>query len=188
MRKICLFMMVSTDGFFEGVGHDLSWHIVDDEFNAFAAKQLDAADMLLFGHRTYELMASYWPKEIGKSDDSGVATKMNSLPKLVFSKQHFAPEWAHTRLVQDTEVGDELTKLKQQPGRDLLVLGSSNLCVSLLEQQLLDELRLMVNPVILGHGTRLFTGLDQALSLDRQDNRSFASGNVLLTYQPRYSA
>ncbi|MGH7239844.1 MAG: dihydrofolate reductase family protein, partial [Candidatus Saccharimonadales bacterium] len=79
MRKIFLFMMTSVDGYFEGVDHDLSWHNVDEEFNAFANAQLDEADTLVFGRRTYELMASFWPTSKAMESASGTATRMNSL-------------------------------------------------------------------------------------------------------------
>src|SRR5579863_704149 len=136
MRKIALFIMVSLDGYFEGPGHDLSWHNVDAEFNDFAIEQLDEADTLLFGHMTYDLMAGYWPTAAGNEDDPGTAARMNKLPKIVFSHQDLKPEWENTRLVMADKLAGELTKLKKQPGKDLLVLGSSNLCVSLLEQGL----------------------------------------------------
>lgn len=182
-RHIALFMMISLDGCFEGPEHDLSWHNVDEEFNDFAAQQLDAADTLLFGHRTYDLMAGFWPTEVGQKADPETATRMNKLPKIVISHQDFRPEWGNTRLVKNDRLVDELTNLKQQPGKDLLVLGSSNLCVSLLKQGLLDELRLMTNPVIIGTGTPLFIGLTKPVTLDLVKTRPFASGNTLLTYQ-----
>jgi dihydrofolate reductase len=179
-------MMISVNGYFEGRNHDLSWHNVDAEFDDFAARQLDAADTLLFGHRTYTMMAAYWPKATGRQDNPVVAAKMNSLPKLVFSRQHFEPDWAHTRLVKDTMAADELVKLKQQPGKDLLVLGSSNFCVGLLEQSLLDELRLMVAPVLVAAGTPLFAGLTHPAPLQLTQTQTFDSGNVLLTYAVKH--
>ena len=184
MRKIALFMMVSLDGHFEGPGHDLGWHNVDDEFNALAVEQLDEADTLLFGRTTYDMMACFWPTEAGKKADPETATRMNKLPKIVFSHQNLKLKWENTRLVMANRLTDELTKLKNQSGKDLLALGSSSLCVTLLELGLLDELRLMVNPIILGTGTPLFSGLQEPARLALTKDRRFTSGNILFTYYP----
>src|SRR5512141_851647 len=102
MRKVLFFMMVTLDGFFEGRDHDINWHNVDEEFNDFAIAQLNEVDTLLFGRRTYEMMASYWPTEGAKKDDPIVAEKMNSLPKIVFSNTLSAVEWENTRLVKES--------------------------------------------------------------------------------------
>jgi dihydrofolate reductase len=183
MRKLFLFMMVSLDGFFEGPAHELDWHVVDAEFNEFAARQLDEADMLLFGRVTYQLMASYWPTDLAKTDDPIVTQKMNSLPKIVFSRTLAAADWNNTKLIKEN-VAAEVARLKQQPGKDLVILGSSNLCISLLRLGLIDELRIMVNPVVLGSGKTLFDGMNSSLKLKLLTTRTFTSGNVLLYYRP----
>ena len=85
-RKIFLFMMVSLDGYFEGPDHDISWHRVDSEFNDFSLEQMSKVDTLMFGRRTYELMESYWPSEEARQDDPKVAEFLNTLPKIVFSR------------------------------------------------------------------------------------------------------
>ncbi len=109
MRKIILFMMVSLDGYMEGPGHDLSWHNVDEEFNAFAIKQLDETDALIFGRRTYEMMVAFWPKYNGKPGDSNaiVAQKMNESPKFVLSRTletvRWSDKWDNASLIKDVE-------------------------------------------------------------------------------------
>ncbi len=85
MRKVVLFMMVSLDGFFERPNGELDWHNVDEEFNEFANEQLNSVDVLLFGRRTYELMANYWPTASAMRDDPIIAEEMNAMPKIVFS-------------------------------------------------------------------------------------------------------
>jgi len=180
-------MMVSLDGFFEGLDHDLSWHTVDDEFNTFAAEQMTEAGMLLFGRRTYELMRDFWPtyKPVDP-ENTIVRERMDTLPKIVFSKTLKSVEehenWKHVMLVRAAEAR-ELKKLKQEAGKDLVVLGSNNLCISLIEATVLDELRIMVNPVVIGRGTRLFEGLVDKLPLQLVNTRMFQNGNVLLYYQ-----
>ena len=183
MRKVFLFMMVTLDGFFEGPDHEIDWHNVDEEFNDFAIDQLNEVDALLFGRVTYEGMASYWPTQLAIEDDPIIAGKMNAVPKIVFSRTLDKAEWNNSRLVKE-HIAEEVSKLKQQQGRDLAIFGSSDLAVSLLQMGLIDELRIMVNPVVLGNGKRLFAGIDEKLNLKLLKSRTFRSGNILLYYQP----
>ena len=183
MRNLFLFMMVSVDGYFEGPGHDLSWHNVDAEFNAFAHEQLsDKADTILFGHRTYDLMANFWPTPKGMEDDPETARYMNETEKIVASHTPFTPEWAHTKVIHEDVIG-EIKKLKAGSGKDIVILGSNMLCVSLMEAGLVDEFRIMVNPVALGSGTPLFAGLSKRVKLKLTRVREFKSGNVLNYYR-----
>ena len=182
MRKTYLFMMISIDGFFEGPDHDLYWHNVDQEFVRFAVDQLSATDTILFGRKTYEMMASFWPTDEAKAADPLTAAAMNETPKVVFSRTLEKAEWQNTRLVRDG-VKEAVEDLKRQPGKDIAVFGSSDLAVSLFQVGLLDELRIMVNPVVLGGGKRLFEGIDGRLNLTLIASRAFGNGNVLLAYQ-----
>jgi dihydrofolate reductase len=152
MRKVFLFNMVTLDGFFEGPNQDISWHHVDDEFNEFAIHQLHEIDTLLFGRVTYRGMASYWPTEFAISNDPAVAGLMNSLPKIVFSKTLDKAEWNNSRLIKEN-AADEVLRLKQQPGKDIAIFGSSDLAVTLAQNGVIDEYRIIVNPVFLGSGT-----------------------------------
>src|SRR5579863_3553175 len=185
MRKIFLFMMVSLDGYFEGPGHDLSWHHVDEEFNEFAQVQMKEAETILFGRRTYQLMESYWPSKAGLEDDPEVAQLMNNTPKVVVSHSleniTETKVWKHVRLINDN-VEDQIKRLKNEKGGDIILLASSNLCVSLLELGLLDEVRIMINPIVIGKGTPLFQGLKNKVSFNLQKTRNFRNGNILLTY------
>lgn len=185
MRKIVLFMMVTLDGFFEGPDHDLSWHMVDKEFNDFAQKQLQEGDTMLFGRRTYQLMESYWPSPIGIEDDPEVAALMNETPKVVVSNSlqrvKETEDWKNVQLI-NSDIRNNLIKLKSQKGGNILLLGSCNLAVSLLEWGLLDEMRIMINPVVIGKGTPLFHGLKEKISFELTSSRNFKSGNILLYY------
>jgi dihydrofolate reductase len=183
MRKVFLFMVVTLDGFFEGPNHEIDWHNVDEEFNEFAIHQLNEVDTLLFGRVTYEGMASYWPTQFAKEDDPIVADKMNTVPKIVFSKTLEKAEWNNSRLVKE-HIAEEVSELKQQQGRDLAIFGSSDLAVSFIQMGLIDELRIMVNPVVLGNGKPLFNGIHEKLNLKLLKTKTFRSGNVLLYYQP----
>jgi dihydrofolate reductase len=183
MRKIIFQTLISLDGFFEGPNQEIDWHNVDEEFNEFAIDFLDQVDTLLFGRVTYELMAGYWPTPAATTNDPIVAGKMNHLPKIVFSRTLKKVEWENSRLVKEN-VAEEITKLKQQPGKDMVIFGSSDLAVTLLPLGLIDECRILVNPVVLGSGKPLFKGIKEKLNLKLIKTKTFKSGNVLLFYQP----
>lgn len=185
MGKLAAFLMVSLDGYFEGSKPwDLEWHNVDDEFNDFAIAQLDTTDTLIFGRLTYQGMAAYWQSREAIDEDPEVASRMNRAPKIVVSRtlDRAEPEWANTRLLK-TDAGEELSRLKERTKRDLLVLGSSRLTASLMQAGALDELRIIVNPVVLGTGHPILERAGK-LSLRLLNARTFKSGNVLLTYTP----
>ncbi len=186
MRKLFAFNLVSLDGFFEGPRQELDWHHVDDEFQAFAIEQTSAVDALLFGRGTYQMMAGFWPRPEAIAADPVVAGLMNRLPKVVFSTTLDKAEWNNTRLVKD-HVAEEILKLKQQPGKDLALFGSANLLAALMQWDLVDEHRLLVNPVILGTGQPLFKPAPGRLNLKLVRSRTFGNGNVLLCYQPANS-
>ncbi len=183
MRKLFSFNMVTLDGFFEGPNQDIGWHHVDEEFNQFAIEQTSSVDTILFGRVTYEGMASYWPTSAAITDDPVIADLMNRLPKIVFSRTLQKAEWNNTRLIKD-HIAEEITKLKQQPGKDLAIFGSANLLSTLVQMDLVDEHRIMVNPVVLGSGTPLFQGVNEPIGLKLLKTKAFDSGNVLLYYQP----
>lgn len=183
MRKLFSFNMVTLDGFFAGPGGDISWHNVDDEFNEFAIQQTGTLDVIMFGRVTYEMMASYWPTDAAIKDDPIVADQMNRSAKLVFSRTLDKAEWNNTRLIKD-HIAEEIIKLKQQPGKDMALFGSANLMSTLVHLDLIDEHRIMVNPVVLGDGIPLFQGVKKPFKLKLVNSRTFRSGNVMLYYQP----
>lgn len=182
MRKILVFMMTSLDGYIARLNDDIDWHVTDDEFNDFASDQIDSVDTILFGRRTYEGMASYWPTPLAIESDPVIAGKMNAFPKIVFSTTLDKADWQNTRLIKDNITG-EVNALKQQPGKDLIIFGSSNLAASFISLGLIDEYRIMVAPVLIGSGKPLFEGIDSGtLRLKLVNTRTFKSGNVLHTY------
>ena len=178
-------MMVSLDGYFEGEGHDLSWHNVDAEFNEYAIEQTKSVRTFLYGRRTYELMASYWPTEGSRTDDPIVANLMNTIPKIVFSKTikdlPKIEHWENAALKNEINKS-EIEKLKQESEKDIAIYGSNQLCVEMMKLGLVDEFRIMVNPIAIGKGTRLFQGLTEKYNFKLQSSKQFKSGNVLLVY------
>ncbi len=183
MRKVFLFNLVTLNGFFEGPNRDINWHHVDEEFNEFAIDQLHEIGTLLFGRVTYQLMETYWPTEAARTDDPVEPRLMNDLPKVVFSKTLDKADWENSRLVKGDPAA-EVSKLKQQPGKDIAIFGSSDLAVALAERALIDEYRVIINPVFLGEGTPLLKGIKDKIELKLLKARTFESGNVLLSYAP----
>ncbi|MCX6169792.1 MAG: dihydrofolate reductase family protein [Ignavibacteriales bacterium] len=183
MRKLFWFNLVTLDGYFEGPNREIDWHNVDEEFNELAIEQLKSLDLLLFGRVTYELMASYWPTETAMRDDPIVADKMNSISKIVFSKTLEKAEWENTKLIR-WNVEEEISILKQEPGKDIAIFGSAELVSTFTQKSLIDEYRIMVNPVVLGNGNPLFKGFNQKFHLKLINSKTFNSGNVLLYYKP----
>jgi dihydrofolate reductase len=182
MRKVIMFNLITLDGYFEGPNKDISWHQVDDEFNQFAIEQLNSTDGLIFGRLTYELMKAYWPTPTAVENDPIVAGKMNSLPKFVFSKSLTKVDWNNTQLVKGEAVR-ELKRLKQQSGRDLFIFGSAVLSSTFTRNRLIDEYRILVNPILLGDGVRLFKGEYGLLKMKLLNTKAFQNGNILLSYQ-----
>jgi dihydrofolate reductase len=184
MRKAIMFNLITIDGFFEGPNKwDIGWHQVDQEFNEFSIDQLGHAGGLIFGRVTYQGMVSYWPGPTAIQNDPQVAGLMNSIPKYVFSKTLETVDWNNTHLIKGDAV-DELKKLKQQSGNDLFIFGSANLSSIFTRNRLIDEYRLIVNPVVLGKGGSVFDGLQETLKLKLVNVKTFGNGNVLLYYQP----
>ena len=155
---------------------------MDDEFNEFAIEQINTVDTLLFGRVTYELMAGYWPTPAAKTDDPVIAEIMNTTPKIVFSKTLTSVDWQNTRLIKDNFL-EEMLKLKQQPGQDVLVAGSGTLVQTLIEHNLVDEYHLLIYPVVLGSGKRLFQDGSNA-TLKLVESKTFNSGVIAQIYQP----
>lgn len=184
MRKLIVSNMVTVDGYFAGPGDAIDWHNVDAEFNDYAIALLDSVDTLVFGRRTYEMMASYWPAPEAMADDPEVAGKMNALAKVVFSRTLDTLSWENARLVKG-EIAAEMTAMKQEDGNDLVIFGSGTIVAQLAERGVIDEYRLIVNPIALGEGKSQFAGMGQRLPLQLLGSKAFRSGNVLLTYAPR---
>jgi dihydrofolate reductase len=180
-RKIVLFNMCSLDGYFSGPQGELDWHRVDAEFNEFAVEQLRGISTLVFGRKTYEMMAAYWPSLQARKDDPLVAQAMNQTPKIVVSKTLGAATWQESRLVQE-RVEETFGRLREEAGKDLILLGSVQLASSLDQAGLLDEIRIIIAPLLLGQGRPHFSGFSFSRPLNLLGTRSFRNGNVLLTY------
>jgi dihydrofolate reductase len=182
MGKIRVFNFISLNGYFEGKGRDISWHVHGEEENKFAAQSLSHQSILLFGRITYELMAGFWPTDYAIKNDPLVAEGMNKAEKIVFSRTLEKVEWHNTRLMKENIVL-EIKRMKQLSERDMTILGSGSIVTQFAENGLIDEYQLMVDPVILGEGTTIFNGIKNRLSLKLTETRTFKSGVILLNYE-----
>jgi dihydrofolate reductase len=188
MRRIVVSEFVSLDGVMEDPGGaekfkhgGWSFKFRDDQVPKYKLDELSASDALLLGRVTYEGFAKSWPSV---KDDVVFADKMNSMAKHVVSTTLKTVDWNNSKLIK-TNVPEEVRKLKQQPGKDILVYGSAKLVNTLLRHNLVDELRLMVHPVVLGSGRRLFDDHAETLKpLKLAESKTFPSGIVLLSYHP----
>jgi dihydrofolate reductase len=185
MRKLVVFNNVTLDGYFSGMGGDISWAHKgneDAEWNAFVADNARAGGMLLLGRITYELMASYWPTPDAMKNYPDVAEGMNNLPKVVFSRTLDKASWQHTRLVKGDLAG-EVRTLKKEPGEHIAILGSGSIVSQLAQEGLIDEYQVVINPVVLGKGRTMFDGIKGKLTLKLTKTRTFGNGNILLCYE-----
>jgi dihydrofolate reductase len=188
MRKIVASIFMTLDGVVEdpggAEGFDLGgWSFKysgrSEEETTNAGDLLRASDALLLGRVTYQGFAKAWPSMAG---GDWYADKMNAMPKYVVSSSLDKAEWNNSTIVTG-DLTEEVAKLKSQAGQNLLVFGSGELVNGLLQQHLLDELRLLVYPVVLGHGKRLFRE-GPPVGLNVAGAKAFSSGVVLLTYHP----
>ena len=171
-------MFVSLDGVMEDP-HKWSFPYWNDEIGKFKNDELFASDALLLGRVTYRSFAEAWPS---RTDETGYADRINSMPKFVVSKTLKKAEWNNSKLIKEN-VAKEVSKLKQQSGRDILVHGSGALVKTLMQHDLVDQYHLLVFPIVLGKGIRLFTD-GSNVKLKLVETKMFSSGVVLLLYQP----
>ena len=184
MRKIIVSNLVSVDGYFEGLNQDISWFVTGEDFFDYAVKQLHEVDTLLFGRITYQQMAAFWPDaETNDNALTAIKDKMNSLKKIVFSKTLDKAEWNNSTLIKE-HIADEIKNLKQQPGKDIVIFGSGTIVSELTQLKLIDEYRLIINPVILGNGSPMFKSINERVNLKLLNVKTLNSGSVILYYSP----
>jgi dihydrofolate reductase len=184
MRKVIALELVSIDGVMEKP-EEWSFSYSNDEMAEANASGMADSDAMLLGRVTYEEFASYWPYQ--NTADQPFTDYLNDTPKYVVSTTLEEPlEWQNSTLIKGN-VAEQIAKLKRQPGKDITILGSATLVGSLLADDLLDELRLMVHPVVLGRGKRLFEEGSDLKALELVGSKTFSIGVLYLTYQPAQS-
>jgi dihydrofolate reductase len=183
MQRLSAFTMVSLDGFFAGADGDLSWaHANDPEWNTFVQGNASGGGTLVFGRKTYELMTRYWPTPTAMRNEPVVAERMNSGPKVVFSRTIDEASWSNTRLVKG-DLASEIRRMKKETGKGIVILGSGSIVSQLSQEDLIDEYQVVVYPIVLGEGKRFFGGVTKRVPLRLTKARAFSNGNVVLWYE-----
>ncbi|MBO9610134.1 MAG: dihydrofolate reductase family protein [Paenibacillaceae bacterium] len=187
MRKIIVSEFLTLDGIMEdpggaeGSAHGgWSFPFANEQYLAYKVEEIFSCDALLLGRVTYQGFAGAWPS---RTDEHGFADRMNSLPKYVATTtlEHLA--WNNSTSIKGN-IAEEAFRLKQQPGKDILVAGSCQLVHMLLQHDLIDELRLMIHPIVIGNGKRLFKEGIPRQELRLIESQKFDTGVVVLTYEP----
>jgi dihydrofolate reductase len=177
MRKIVTGLFISLDGVVESPS---DWLLSSHEMWELISAGIAESDAILLGRRTYLQFAELWPNQ---GSDVPMADFLNNTPKYVVSSTLDTLDWANSSLVTG-DLGREVAKLKEQPGKNVQIPGSPTLVRSLLRDGLLDELSLMVHPVVVGSGMRLFDGITDQLHLKLVESTTFSTGVLSVTYQP----
>lgn len=180
MRKLIMWNIITLDGYFEGDKNwDLSFHeiIWGPELEKISIEQLKAADYLVFGRVTYEGMADYWRTEKGE-----IAELMNKIPKLVCSRTLNSLDWNNSTLIKGN-TAEEISKLKAQGGGDMYVFGSANLSGTFINDNLFDEYRIGVSPVLAGSGRPLFQKGIVPRQLKLVSSQQLLTGGLIMTFK-----
>jgi dihydrofolate reductase len=177
-RKVLLDLAVSLDGYIEGPHGEIDWCIMEEEmaFDQF----LERVDTILFGRKSYELFLQFLRNPFLSEEDRSMMVTMNSKNKVVFSRSLSGLDDA--RIISEN-LKEEVEKLLLEPGKDLWLYGGANLIEAFMKEDLVDEYRLSVHPVLLGSGKPLFTGLMERKNLQLKETKSFPSGVVQLIYE-----
>ncbi len=180
MRPVVMQMGVTLDGFLHGAKGYEDWGLPPEEDDVVAWKiaSLREAGTHIMGRVTYEAMASVWPAITGVYADV-----MNQIPRVVFSRTLTRADWPESRIASGELAGD-IGRLKREPGGVIVTHGGATFIDALIRENLIDESRLVIHPVAIGHGTGLFSALREPLQLDHLEARTFASGTMIHTYRP----
>lgn len=179
-------MHASLDGFVANSKSEMNWVKVDKEMFDYAGNQTDEADTALYGRVTWEMMENYWPtagiKPEASKHDIQHSEWYNNVEKIVVSKTLNDSNLKNTRVIGNN-IPDEIRKLKQKKGKNIIIFGSPSVVHSLMAENLIDDYWIFVNPILIGQGIPLFTGIKELIYLKLVSNNAFQSGVVSLHYQ-----
>jgi dihydrofolate reductase len=196
-RRIVIFEWMTADGYFAGPDGNLDWVVPDDAQARAAANEIGRFDTVLFGRRTYEQFAGFWPRVL-EDDDSAtvpdphrperrsrehrtIAVALDTMTKLVFSRSLKEAGWRNSHILRTFDPR-AIEAMKQQPGKDLIVFGSGSIVSQLTEQGLIDEYQLVACPVFIGQGRPLLGALSSPVRLNLVDVAKYESGDLMLRY------
>jgi dihydrofolate reductase len=189
MRKVVLLEHVSLDGYVAGPQGEMDWVHLDDELWDLVTALTDAADTAIYGRLTYEMMAGYWPTAAeaptATQHDIDHATWLNGATRVMVSRSQTSARWGTdgSAVVVGQNLRDEIEAMKQQPGKDLLLIGSISVAQAFMNLGLIDEFFLSINPVVLGGGRSLFEGVERRLDLKLANATTLPSGVVAARYE-----
>lgn len=202
MRRIVMFNNVSVDMCFAAADGNLNWVVHDEEIDKESADSIPAIDTILFGRKTYEMFAGFWPHVLEAPSSATsfasparnphgpgqlspqqreFAVMLNETPKVVFSRTLKELSWRPSRLVRELDP-HAIEAMKREPGKDMVLFGSGSIVSQLTQHGLIDEYQLVVNPRLLGSGKLLFSAVPKDVKLELLEARPFKSGNVMLRY------
>lgn len=184
MRKVKLQMQLSLDAYVSGPKGEMDWIDLnlDEAGISYINKITEPVDCIILGRVLAQSFINYWEATANKTDSNTFSRKMSDTPKVVFSKTLKVHDWSNTILAND--VVEDINKLKNQEGGDIMVYGGGNLVSNLIKADLIDEFHFFINPVILGSGMPIFQGLLNRVKLTLVHSESFSSGKVALCYLP----
>ncbi len=185
MRKLIADSIISLDGYYTGPKNEIDWFDFDDDEQAWSIDILQRVDTIIFGRVTYEEFSQFWPTPEAKTSgfDPYIVRQLNELPKIVYSKSLREASWKPATIVKESP-STAIPKLKNLPGKDIVLIGSGSLVASLTRDGLIDEYRMRIRPIILGAGRPMFSDTNRRHALKLMSVRSFKSGVVGLYYEP----
>jgi dihydrofolate reductase len=190
LRKLKLHVHMSVNGCIAGSNGEMDWMVglLDDELIKYEYKLHELVDTILLGRKMTDVFISYWSDVMNKPDAPwhAFAKKMIETPKVVFTKTLSKSKWINT----DIATGDlieEVSKIKSQNGRDIIVYGGASLDSSLIKEKLIDEFYFFINPVVIGNGMTIFKDLDEIQKYTLVESKAFECGIVLLRYEAKRS-
>lgn len=186
MRKVKLQMQMTINGYVaqpNGENDWMTWN-PDDELIAFMNSLIDSSDTLLLGRKTAEVILNYWENTAKNNPDSPFAKKIVDIRKVVFTKTLDKSTWNNTTLAKGN-LAEEITNLKKQSGKDILVFGGAGFVSSLIKEGLIDEYHLIVNPTAISNGMTIFNSLDRIQKFTPIQARLYSGGKTVLSYKPK---
>jgi len=186
MRKLKLQMQMTINGYVGGPNGENDWMTwnPDDEFIAFLGSLLDTSDLLLLGRKTAEGFISFWDNTAVENPAHPFARKIAALPKVVFTKTLDASHWNNTTLAT-ANLAEEIMRLKQQEGKDILVFGGADFVSSLIKEDLIDEYHLIINPTAMANGMTVFNAIEGIQKFTPTGSKLYPGGKTVLSFKPQ---
>src|SRR5579872_5294396 len=184
MRRLIVDSIISLDGYFTGPNNEIDWFDFDDDEQVWSIDILRRADTMIYGRVTYEEFSKFWPTPEAKASgfDPEIVRQLNELSKVVFSKSLEDAPWKPSTIVRESPI-KVIPKMKNEPGKDMVVVGSGSLVAALAREGLIDEYRIRIRPIILGSGRFLFKDRNHRHALKFVRVTTFKSGVIGLHYE-----